>query len=518
MKKTISKSAQPIRKATKTSDTVLPVSPEKAMDELGVTGLVRQVGNSIVDEEWLRELKNERGRRTYREMRDNDPTVGAILFAIEMLCRTVEWRLEGDETACDFIKTCTEDMSHTWEDFIAEVLSLMPFGFSFHEVIYKKRDGKNSKFTDGKIGWAKLPIRSQDSLLEWVFDDAGEVKAFVQSAPPKYERVEIPLSRALLFRTTSHKGNPEGRSLLRNAYRPWFFKKKIENIEGIGIERDLAGLPIIYLHPSLYSQYEQVCKQIVTRIRNDEQRGVLLPRVFDDKGNPMIELKLLSAAGSKQLNVSESIERYDKRIAMVVLADFVLLGQQAVGSFALADSKTDVFATALSALLKGIAAVLNRVAIPRLLALNGMDVKETPKFVPGDFEKPELDKLGQYLTAIAGAGVPIAPHLETENYLRKLANLPQVEEGEMDEAAPEPPPTPPNQDPNAQQTQQAQIPPGQPGAGKPPGKPPKAPATPTGKPGAAPAKPGAKQQGPQQPTAEPTAKPTKPTKPTAKEQ
>ncbi|WP_155274431.1 hypothetical protein [Piscirickettsia salmonis] len=45
-----------------------------------------------------------------------------------------------------------------------------------------------------------------------------------------------------MFRTTSRKGNPEGRSILRNAYQPWYYKKNLESIESIGIERNLVGL------------------------------------------------------------------------------------------------------------------------------------------------------------------------------------------------------------------------------------------------------------------------------------
>jgi hypothetical protein len=35
--------------------------------------------------------------------------------------------------------------------------------------------------------------------------------------------------------------------MLRTAYRPWFMKKRLEEFESIGIERDLAGLPIMWL-------------------------------------------------------------------------------------------------------------------------------------------------------------------------------------------------------------------------------------------------------------------------------
>ncbi|MCE2604181.1 hypothetical protein LH384_34385, partial [Pseudomonas aeruginosa] len=51
--------------------------------------------------------------------------------------------------------------------------------------------------------------------------------------------------RALHFVTKSRKNNPEGRSVLRGAYRAWYFKRRIQEIEGIGLERDLAGFPVL---------------------------------------------------------------------------------------------------------------------------------------------------------------------------------------------------------------------------------------------------------------------------------
>ena len=78
----------------------------------------------------------------------------------------------------------------------------------------------------------------------WIFDTSGGVQGIVQLAPPYYQNVTLPIEKCLLFRTTTVKGNPEGRSMLRNAYRPWYMKKRIEEFEAIGVERDLAGLPV----------------------------------------------------------------------------------------------------------------------------------------------------------------------------------------------------------------------------------------------------------------------------------
>ncbi len=421
---------------------VVSKAAPKNFDELGASGLLRTGARGLVIEEFLPALSGIRAIRAFREMRENDPIVGAMMFAIEMLIRGVEWRVDGDdEKSVEFVDSCLIDMSHTWNDFVAEALSMLTYGWSWHEVVYKRRLGpgddptKNSRFNDGKIGWRKMPIRSQDSLTEWVFDDDGGVQAMVQTAPPMYNRVEIPISRSLLFRTGLHKNNPEGRSILRSAYRPWFFKKRIEEIEGIGVERDLAGLPVIYRTADIAVKYDDELKRILRNVRRDEQEGLLLPLAYDENGNKLLEFSLLSAPGQRQLDTGAIVDRYNKSIAMTCLADFILLGQQSVGSFALASSKTALFSTAIGAIMQSIAEVMNRYAIPRLLAINGIaSKKEPPKLVPGDIETPDLQIIGAFITALAQAGAPLFPDDELEDHLRKIAGFPpkpEVKEGEI---------------------------------------------------------------------------------------
>jgi site-specific DNA-methyltransferase (adenine-specific) len=68
----------------------------------------------------------------------------------------------------------------------------------------------------------------------------------------------------------------------------------------------------------------------------------------------------------KSHDVSKAIERNKVAIASTVLADFILLGHEAVGSFALSSSKTGMFATAMGAWLDAIADTLNALmAVPK---------------------------------------------------------------------------------------------------------------------------------------------------------
>ena len=409
---------------------------------LGTTGLRQFSG--YVYEEFLPELQGYRGRQIFREMMDNDPVIGAILFAVEMLIRRVEFRVDpGDDTpeadeAAKFIDSCLADMETTWEDTLSEILTFLPFGFEVSEVLLKRRLGasndptENSKFNDGRIAWRSWSGRAQETLLHWEFDEFQRAMTFVQLAPPDYKIRKIPLNRCLHFRTTAKKANPEGRSIMRNAYRPWYFKKHIENIEGIGIERDLAGLPVAWVPPELLSQTRganetamyNMIKKIVTNIRRDDQEGVVWPLQYDKLGNKLYDITLLSTGGQRQFDTDKIVSRYDQRIAMVVLADFILLGHEAVGSKALSNDKTDLFADAISAWLDAITDEINNSAIVPLLALNGMDTENPPRLAHGDIQSTDLGVLGAYIENLAKSGMPLFPNESLEAWLKRQANMP----------------------------------------------------------------------------------------------
>jgi hypothetical protein len=313
---------------------------------------------------------------------------------------------------------------------------MLTFGFSAHEIVYKRRLGPEgeapSRYNDGRIGWKRLPIRAQETVWQWDIANDGAIKGLWQQAPPLYQLVYIPVEKLLLFRTTSHKANPEGKSLLRGAYRAWYFKKHIENIEGIGIERDLTGLPTMWVPAEIMvasaSPEDKAtlarCKDIVRNVRRDEQEGLVLPLAYDENGNQRFKFELLSTGGRRQFETNDIVARYNQAIAMSMLSDFILLGHEGVGSFALSSDKTSIFTSALDAWLDSIASVLNRFAVPRLFRLNNFNLEALPKFVHGEVQGVDLKEIADYILKLSQSGMMFFPDEKLEKYLRDQGNLP----------------------------------------------------------------------------------------------
>lgn len=410
-------------------------------DEYGRVGQRKYAG--IFFEEFETKLLGTRGVEVYKEMMDNDDIIGAILFAIEMLIKQVDWSIEPagskpvDKNAAEFIEECLKDLNPGWNDTLSEILSFLPFGWSVHEICYKRRMGANkkkvlnSKYSDGLIGWQKFAIRSQDTLYRWEYDDDDELVAMSQMAPPDYSVRTIPIEKCLHFRTKSRKENPEGRSILRNAYKDYYFKKRMQVIEGVGVERDLAGLPVV-TPPEDVDIFDRedpdavkslrYAQNLVSSIRRDSLEGIVKPAGWT--------VELLNGGSRRQFEIGTIIERYDNRMAMTVMADFIFLGHQETGSFALSSDKTKLFSTAIGSYLDIICEVMNNQAIPRLINLNGdhfEGISDYPKMVHGDIEKEDISKLASYISTLIKDGL-LTPDAELEKFLRRAADLPETVE------------------------------------------------------------------------------------------
>ena len=404
--------------------------------EVGRTGL--KAWGGILEDEFLRELRGERGVRVFREMSKNDSVVGASLFAYTTLAKEVAFRVDsarpGDRQADEvaaFVKGALfDDMNLSWRDLLSDILTFLTYGWSYFEVVFKRRGGDSndtatrSKFADNKVGWRKWAIRRQDTLYAWKFDDAGGIGGMIQSAAPTYVQVEIPIERSLLFRTTAESGNPEGQSILRTAYQPFYFKRRIQIVRGIGIERDLAGLPVLTppegvdiwnANDSTAVTKKAAAEQLIRNIRRDEHEGVLKPFGW--------ELQLLASSGSRQFDITEVIWQLNAEIAMSMMTDFLLVGHEKIGARSLSEDKRDVFSHAASSFLDNICDVVNRFAIPSLVRLNGWNGELSPSLAHGPVAPIALADLVNFVKETSAAGL-LFPDLDLEKHLRQRAQLP----------------------------------------------------------------------------------------------
>jgi hypothetical protein len=436
--------------------------------EIGTSGL--RAFSGWVKEEILQELQGRQGAQKFREMGDNSPIVGAVLYTVKSTMRKVEWRVVPNEDAptgageeaADFVQSCMEDMSHTWQDLVVENLSALQYGYAFHELVYKRRMGKKpprlingaeaarSDYDDGLIGWRRIPVRGQDTILKWFFDAYGTITGVTQ-LPWTGTLRDIPIEKALLFRPDQYKNNPEGRSVLRTAYIPYYFVKRLQEQESIMGER-MGGVPIVSVPMAMIEAANAgnakavasmaSFKALAVNLRIDEQMGAVMPSdVYQGANGPstarMFELELITPTGGRggTMNFEAAITRYNTNIMTSVLADFLTLGHEARGSQSLAVTKVDLFFQAIEGFLNSNAAIYNRYAIPRLWELNGFDPETMPTLEPDLAQRVDLDVLSNFVLRLSQSGMPLFPNDDLQTFLLDAGGLPDVSDPKALQAA-----------------------------------------------------------------------------------
>jgi len=380
-------------------------------DELGVQ-TKKRYSASLYDD-FLPQLRGTGFLRAIREMVDNDATVGAVLFAIEQLLRQAPWTPEPasesaqDQEAAAFLEEAVNDMEHTWADHVSAALTMLPYGFSWFEQVYRlRRPESGSQFSDGRLGWARMGFRPQDTLIRWDADEQGRA-CFVQDTGAGIP-VVIPAAKSVHYKTSQGRGQPEGHSILRNAYRSWFYLKRAQEIMLVGLERSLAGLPVaripaesIIAQDALY----QRAALIVRRVRQDEQMGVVWPSdKWPGTDSDQYSFDTLKSEGPRSIDPVEVCRMFANDISSSVLAGWIQLGRDAVGSRALAMPQQEIFQRALESWLDSMEDTFHHQAVLPLLKLNGMQTETPPRWRHGTVQDVDLAELGAFVKDVAATG------------------------------------------------------------------------------------------------------------------
>lgn len=429
---------------------VKKLSETEAKKILGVAGDNTYNGQIRADE-FLPELRGKKAIRKYREMRDNDSTIGAVMYATEQVLRDVDLKVmpandsaEAKEEA-EFVESVLDDMDHTLDDHIAESLSNLSYGFAWFEVIYKRRigptersDKKRSKYTDGRMGVRKIAIRAPWTISRFDVDNqTGDVKGIYQDGSGYNNSNYIPTRKSLYYRTTTINGDPAGRSILRNAYTSYEYVNNLQSIEAIAVERELAGIPVARI-PAEYLSGDATATQsgfvnnlqsILRDVKFNEQGYIILPSdTYPDKdGAPtnqkLVDVELMSSSGSRNIDIDPIVRRYQHDIARSVLSEFLMLGGGNTGSYALSKSKTDLFLRALESYIQAIVDVLNKQLVERLWELNGLNYDLMPTIVAGDVAPHDLREIAAFLRNLNGADINVSDHPEVIQDLMDIAEL-----------------------------------------------------------------------------------------------
>ncbi len=387
---------------------------------IGVKGL-KSLGGYI-QEEYLAALKSwAKEVKIYLEMRD-DLIVSVLLDAVKLPLLAAEFDVVKlgenpvDDEAADFLWDNLRNMeAQTWRKHVADALDALDFGFNISEIILEKRQ-------DGRMWLKNLEPRGQETLEKWEFDETDKAITYQQRDPDTGKLIAIPLEKCVHITFRGRKGNPQGRSALRSCFRAWRYLRNMEELEGIGVERDVGGMPIAKLPQEGLSDTQiELVKTALKGLRVDEEMFLLLPY-----GMEIVPY----ASGSKQYDVGAIIERKKKEILMRFFAQFLMLGMEKVGTQALVKGSQDFFSLGLIAVQQELLEAWNQQLVPYLFRYNEFPgLTGLPQLTWADPGKADIGGLLDGYTKGVASGL-ITVLREDEEHVRTVMGLPDLPEGE----------------------------------------------------------------------------------------
>ena len=368
------------------------------------------------------------------EMSELDETMAAMNYAMETTMAQVHWRHEprenGEETdspkakeAADFADSLLQDMEIPLQAYVENALSYLVAGYSLAEILFRQRTlAEGSRFTDGLWGVRSIAERPQLTISEWV-SKGGKVVAYKQNTasgkPP------VPLAKSMHLTVKGGPNRPQGKSLFKAAYRMFQLKRRIQDSEAIGIERDLCGLPIMdipqadidaaTLRPNT-PEGKQAAARIkaaqaaVQDMRLNEAGGLVIPSdVFESEKDGAAtsvrkyNFRIVTSAGSRSIDTRGAIREYDLAIARIAMMQFLRLGDRAGGSYALSDTQSSLAMRSIMAIVQKIAFEWRLKVLTTVFLLNGMDLRYLPDLGTASITEDSLEAVGQFLESLASA-------------------------------------------------------------------------------------------------------------------
>lgn len=415
---------------TKPAPRMEDVQPRVDQEPLGASGRAHFNG-FIQFDEMLQRLVGIEGLRIYDQMYRSDPHVRRNILAVWSPIQGATWEVtphgEDDATPADIFaaELCEWVLwSYMRPNFTEHLATVGPLllrsGYLPFEQIWASTEFRGKKI----IAPRKLDLRLPRTIWKWYQDEYGELSA-VEQLLPNAASVEIPASELVYYRLASEGDNWTGTSLLRQAYKPWFYKEHMERIDAIGQERKAVGVPIVYPPQGTDTVTRGEVETVLANLHVNQAGYLLMPGPKAGAGvDPGVgwTVEIVTFDSSSGQSVKDSIEYQQRAISSSVLADFMELGHHEVGARATASVQDDPFLSAVGALGNLIAIPLNEL-LARIAELNVPGITGPPTLKLAMHDDASLSELATFVGELVKDGIMVADP-ELEDYLRERADLP----------------------------------------------------------------------------------------------
>jgi hypothetical protein len=323
-------------------------------------------------------LHAQNGIRIYYNMRRQDGAVRASMRLLKTPVQGAHWFVEPytkdnntpaskqDISIADFVSdNLFERLNVPWATLLSDVLLMADYGYMAFEKVYPS----TGIDPDGRLRLQKIAPRHPLDIQEWDYDFNGGPNGCKMFSNPYSgpspasqgtgmealtERF-IPIAKMVIFSHEPEAGDITGISVLRSAYKHWYYKDTLYKIDAIQKERHGIGIPVIKLPPGFSTEDQKLADNLGRNLRTNERAHVTLPPLWD---------LIFAEIKGQPVDCMKSIEHHDMRIKSNVLGSFMdaTTGTQ--------DSNVDIFLKSTRYLADYVCDIFNKYVIKQLVDLN----------------------------------------------------------------------------------------------------------------------------------------------------
>src|SRR5712691_131068 len=384
------------------------VPDDLAMRELGYAS--PSPWTSWTRQERVPELMGNIGLRTYFDMKRADGTIRGALRLLKTPIMAARWFVEPesdstiDKNVSKFIeKNLFEELSVPWSRIVEDALLMCEYGYMPFELVFAPKDGK--------LKLSKLAPRHPLDIMEWLWDVNGGINGLimenVQGFGPTYNsnlgsplfptatippgsvssngtyagdfqgettyqpRVFIPIEKMVIFSIEQEAGDLRGISILRSAYKHYYFKDTLYKIDAIQKERHGIGVPIIKLPPGYSQNDRKLAEDLGRNLRTNERAHIVIPSNW--------EIMFAKLEGHP-VDCLPSIDHHDMKIKSNILAPFMDESNVKPDSL-------DVYYKSTRYIASTICDTFNHFVIPKMVDAN---------FSRGGYPKLRVRRIGEW--------------------------------------------------------------------------------------------------------------------------
>jgi hypothetical protein len=261
-------------------------------------------------------------------------------------------------------------MTITWIKFLEQALTMYEAEKSVFEPVWELREWAPKKSSAGAnrkqyTMLRKLAFRPPLTLGKVTYDDNGGPVSIAHTAigaTGNSTQVDLPIEKLLVFTFDQQGGGLEGMSILRSAYKHWFYKDKFYAIDAIQKEHHGIGVPYVKVMPGAAPADIELAHIMARNLRTNEFAYIVAPSTLEVG---FAEIK------NNLVNVLESADHHDIQIMKYIMVQFLNMGVTSEGGGrATGATGMDMFLKAMRHIAGTICDGINMYLIPNMVAYN----------------------------------------------------------------------------------------------------------------------------------------------------